>query len=104
MLPLLISVLTMPISLFTAIVPWLYGMVCIAALVLAMFSPEHAVAVAFGFVFAKAGVKARAKEAAAMIKILIGPPQNETPAQYWLSEYAQGARSVSRRKIFLCAA
>jgi hypothetical protein len=39
-----------------------------------MLSPEHAVAVAFGFVFAEAGVKARAKEAAAMIKILIGPP------------------------------
>jgi hypothetical protein len=70
MLPLLISVLTMPISLFTAIVPWLYGLVCIAALVLAMFSPEHAVAL----VFAEAGVKARAENTAAMIKIFIGPP------------------------------
>jgi len=74
MLPLLISVLTFPISLDMAILPGPSGMVDIAALVLAMFSPEHAVAVAFGFVFAKAGVKARAKEAAAMIKILIGPP------------------------------
>jgi len=35
-----------------------------------MFSPEHAVA----SVFAKAGVKARAENTAAVIKIFIGPP------------------------------
>jgi hypothetical protein len=70
MLPLLISVLTIPISLFMAIVPWVYGLVCIAALVLAMSSPEQAAA----FVFAEAGVRARAENTAAVIKIFIGPP------------------------------
>jgi hypothetical protein len=38
---------------------------------LAMFSPEHAGA---ALVFAEAGVKARAENTAAMMKILIGPP------------------------------
>jgi hypothetical protein len=53
-----------------AIVPWVYGLVCIAALVLAMSSPEQAAA----FVFAEAGVRARAENTAAVIKIFIGPP------------------------------
>jgi hypothetical protein len=71
MLPLLISVLTIPISLDMAILPGLSGMFAIVALVLAMFSPEHAVA---ALVFAEAGVKARAENTAAMIRIFIGPP------------------------------
>jgi hypothetical protein len=91
MLPLLISVLTIPISLSIAILPRPYGMVIIVVLVLVMFSPVHAVAL----VFAETGVKARAENTAAMIKILIGPPLKMKPAQCWLPEYALGASSVS---------
>jgi|ERR1700682_3335849 hypothetical protein len=100
MLPLLISVLAIPISFPIAILPGPSGMVVIAALVLAMFSPVHAVA----FVFAEAGVKARAENIAAMIKTFNGTSLRMKPAQCWLSEYALGAESVSGRKIFLFAA
>src|SRR5256885_10027653 len=86
MLPLLISVLTIPISLSMAIRPGPYGIVAIPALVLALFSSEHAVTVAFAFVFAAAGVRARAKEAAAMIKSSLDLPKNETSSVLARSE------------------
>jgi hypothetical protein len=87
MLPLLISVLTIPISLDIAILPGLSGMFAIAALVLAMFSPEHAVA---ALVFAEAGVRARAENTAAMIKIFHRTSLGMKSAQCWQSNTRKG--------------
>src|SRR5205085_11088862 len=63
---LLMSVLAIPISLAMAILPGPSGMAFIAPVVLAMLSPVHA------SIFAEAGVKAKAENRAAVIKILIG--------------------------------
>src|ERR1700710_2679893 len=63
MLPLLMSILAMPISLFMAILPGLSAMPIIMVLDLAMLSPVQAI------IFADAGVSARTENMAAVIKI-----------------------------------
>src|SRR5258708_2388783 len=98
MLPLLISVFAMPISLDMAILPGLSGMLPIAVVLFAMFSPVHAI------IIAEAGVKAKAENIAAVIKIFIGNlAKNETsilPA----FELRVGCLMRFREKIFFCAA
>src|SRR5258707_11589210 len=94
MLPLLISVLTIPNSLDMAILPGLSGMVVIAALVLAKFSPEHAAAL----VFAEAGVKARAENTAARTSLR---KKHQRSAGYRI----RAGRPIRFEKVvFLCAA
>src|SRR6266704_2331814 len=89
MLPLLISVLAMPISLPMPILPGPSGMAVIMVVVLAMFSPVQAI------IAAEAGVNAKAESIAVVIKILISIlPGNETSI-YWLTKYAFVGQSVS---------
>src|SRR5467141_1551651 len=88
MLPLLISVLPMPIS------PGPSAMPVIMVVVLAMFSPVQAI------IAAEAGVNARAENIAVVIKILIRTlPENETSLSL-ANEYAFVGQSVSNGTNF----
>ena len=98
MLPLLISVLAMPISLPMPILPGPSGMLTIMVVVLAMFSPVQAI------IAAEAGVNAKAENIAAVIKILISTlPENETSILLANEIRFRGPMRFQRNK-FLCAA
>ena len=98
MLPLLISVLAMPISLPMPILPGPSGMFAIMVVVLAMFSPVQAI------IAAEAGVNAKAENIAAVIKILISTlPENETSALLANEIRFRDPMRFQRNK-FLCAA
>src|SRR3981081_2782352 len=97
MLPLLISVLAMPISLPMAILPGPSAMPVIMVEVLAMFSPEHFI------IIAEAGVKAKAENIVAVIKIFIGTSLGTKPAECWSTKYALAAAYVSpMTSFFVC--
>src|ERR1700682_5220600 len=98
MLPLLISVLAMPISLPMLILPGPSGMLTIIVVVLAMFSPVQAI------MAAEAGVNAKAENIAAVIKILISTlPENETSILLAQEIRFRHPMRFQRNK-FLCAA
>src|SRR3954468_13341348 len=94
MLPLLISILAIPISLFAATMPDVIGMLCIMVLLLAMFSAVQAI------ILADAGVKASAENTAAVINTFMGNLVEKKPAYHWPSRYAFDWANVSRQKIF----
>src|SRR5882672_1371007 len=98
MLPLLISVLAMPISLPMPILPGPSAMPVIMVVVLAMFSPVQAI------IAAEAGVNARAENIAVVIKILIRTlPENETSILLANEICFRRPKRFQRNK-FLCAA
>src|SRR5258708_17268010 len=98
MLPLLISVLAMPISLPMPILPGPSGMPVIMVVVLAMFSPVQAI------IAAEAGVNAKAESIAVVIKILIRTlPENETSILLANEIRFRWPKRFQRNK-FLCAA
>src|SRR5712671_4572585 len=98
MLPLLISVLAMPISLPMPILPGPSGMPVIMVVVLAMFSPVQAI------IAAEAGVNAKAESIAVVIKILISTlPGNETSILLANEIRFRRPKRFQRNK-FLCAA
>src|SRR5882724_175806 len=98
MLPLLISILAMPISLPMPILPGPSGMPVIMVVVLAMFSPVQAI------IAAEAGVNAKAESIAVVIKILISIlPGNETSILL-ANEIRFRRPKRFRRNKFLCAA
>ena len=98
MLPLLISVLAMPISLPMPILPGPSGMPVIMVVVLAMLSPVQAI------IAAEAGVNARAENIAVVIKILIRTlPENETSILLANEIRFRRPKRFQRNK-FLCAA
>src|SRR5450432_430132 len=91
MLPLLISMLAMPISLPMPILAGPSAMVVIIIFVLVMLSPLHAI------MAAEAGVNARAENMAAVIKIFfIGTSLEMKPACRWLSRYVLVADNVAK--------
>src|ERR1700733_3034506 len=95
MLPLLISLLARPISLFTPILAGPSTIRYMAAVVLAMLSEVQAI------MAAEAGVKASAENTAAVIKIFfIAISLGTKPAFCRLSGYAFSAGKVSRRSYF----
>jgi hypothetical protein len=98
MLPLLISVLAMPISLPMPILPGPSGMAVIMVVVLAMFSPVQAI------IAAEAGVNAKAENIAVVIKSLIRTlPENETSILLANEIRFRRPKRFQRNK-FLCAA
>src|SRR5882762_8364024 len=98
MLPLLISVLAMPISLPMPILPGPSGMSAIMVVVLAMFSPVQAI------IAAEAGANAKAESIAVVIKILISTlPGNETSILLANEIRFRRPKRFQRNK-FLCAA
>ena len=97
MLPLLISVLAMPISLPMPILPGPSGMLVIMVVVLAMFSPVQAI------IAAEAGVNARAEHIAVVIKILIRTlPENETSILLANEIRFRRPKRFQRNKMFVC--
>src|SRR2546430_16611854 len=93
-LPLLMSVLAMPISLSAARLAGVSGMVTIMAEDLAKFSELHFI------IAAEAGVKASIESMAVVSSILISDLPWEKPANGRLSGHGFSAPYVSRRRQF----